>query len=123
MAQESKRAKKQRDPRVEPHSVSAEQSVLGCAFIDQDACFGIMSQLREDDFYLDSHRTIFDAMYDLYSHNKPVEYVTLTDALEVSGRLDEVGGYDYISLCLRKRKRFPIKNRIDQMLAFVTQFE
>ena len=94
---EKKTAKKQRDPRVEPHSVSAEQSVLGCAFIDQDACFGIMSQLNEDDFYLDSHRVIFDAMYDLYSHNKPVEYVTLTDELEVSGRLDEVGGYEYIS--------------------------
>ena len=41
------KAKKQQDARVQPHSVAAEQSVLGCAIMDQDACFGIMSQLKK----------------------------------------------------------------------------
>ena len=90
------KAKKQQDARVQPHSVAAEQSVLGCAIMDQDACFGIMSQLKKDDFYLDSHKIIFDCMYDLYSHNTPVEYVTLIDMLEKNAELEEVGGYDYI---------------------------
>ena len=90
------KAKKQQDARVQPHSVAAEQSVLGCAIMDQDACFGIMSQLKKEDFYLDSHKIIFDSMYDLYSHNTPVEYVTLIDILEKNAELEEVGGYDYI---------------------------
>ncbi len=83
--------------RVLPHSIEAEQCVLGCAFIDQDASFNIMSTLKEDDFYSQTHKIIFAAMFKLYCSNVPTDFVTVTSNLEQSGLLDSVGGVDYLS--------------------------
>ena len=83
--------------RVLPHSVEAEQCVLGCAFIDQDASFNIMSTLKEDDFYSQTHKIIFATMFKLYCSNVPTDFVTVTSSLEQSGMLDSVGGVDYLS--------------------------
>ena len=49
--------------RVMPHSIEAEQCVLGCALIDQDASYNIMSTLKENDFYSETHKIIFSSMY------------------------------------------------------------
>ena len=54
--------KKINDARVMPHSIEAEQCVLGCAFIDQDAGYNIMATLKESDFYSETHKIIFNAM-------------------------------------------------------------
>ncbi len=83
--------------RVLPHSIEAEQSVLGCVLIDQDASMNILSELKGDDFYVEAHRIIFDAMYNVYSHNSPVDFVTLTDELEKTNMLESVGGAEYIA--------------------------
>lgn len=89
--------KKANDLRVLPHSIEGEQSVLGCALIDQDAAFNIVSELKDADFYIEAHKIIFNNMHDLMTNNSPVDFVTLTDALEKSGMLEQVGGVDYIS--------------------------
>ena len=89
--------KKTRDARIMPHSVEGEQSVLGCALIDQDAAFNITSELKETDFYLEAHKLIFNAMYDVIAKNNPIDFVTLTDELEKSDMLDSVGGLNYIT--------------------------
>lgn len=88
---------KVKDPRVLPHSIEAEQCVLGCAFIDQDAGFGVMSSLKESDFYSETHKIIFDAMFKLFSSNVPIDFVTVTENLEKNGNLDSVGGVDYLT--------------------------
>ena len=54
--------KKINDARILPHSIEAEQCVLGCAFIDQDASYNIVSGLKVDDFYSETHQIIFEAM-------------------------------------------------------------
>ena len=89
--------KKVNDARVMPHSIEAEQCVLGCAFIDQDAGYNIMATLKENDFYSETHKIIFNAMYKVFSANIPIDFVTITENLEKNGLLDSVGGVDYLT--------------------------
>ena len=80
-----------------PHSIEAEQSVLCSLFIDADCCIYIMSKLKPQDFYTESHQTIFEVMSDLYNMNMPIDYVTVYDQLEKRNQLEQVGGIDYIT--------------------------
>ena len=89
--------KKINDARILPHSIEAEQCVLGCALIDQDAAFNIMSTLKESDFYSQPHKIIFESMYKVFLNNAPIDYVTLTENLEKNDMLDSVGGIDYLT--------------------------
>ena len=89
--------KKINKARMIPHSVEAEQCVLGCAFIDPDAGYNIVSTLKEGDFYSEPHKLIFASMYALYSQSTPIDFVTVTENLEKSGNLDSVGGVDYLT--------------------------
>ncbi len=81
-----------------PHSIEAEQSVLGSVLIDCEASPFIISSLSEEDFYSNNHKIIFSKMNELYKENKPIDFITLTDLLENAGKLDDVGGIDYITL-------------------------
>ncbi len=89
--------KKIKESRIMPHSTETEQCVLGCAIIDSDASFGIMSDLKKEDFYSETHAIIFETMYKLYSANTPIDLITLTEGLEKTGNLDSVGGIDYLT--------------------------
>lgn len=80
-----------------PHSIEGEQSVLGCLLIDDEAPVFIMSKLKENDFYLESHKRIFETMRDIYNMNLPIDFVTLVDQLEKRSILEEVGGIEYIT--------------------------
>ena len=80
-----------------PHSIEAEQSILCSLIIDSDCAIYIMSKLKVNDFYLESHQEIFEAMQDIYNMNLPIDYVTLIDQLEKRNALDRVGGIDYIT--------------------------
>ena len=91
------KATPKKDPRIMPHSIEAEQCVLGCAFIDTDAGYGVMSALKESDFYSETHKIIFEAMFKLFSTNVPIDFVTVTDMLEKTGNLDSVGGVEYLT--------------------------
>ena len=77
--------KKVKDTRMMPHSIESEQCVLGCALIDSDASFGIMSDLKVNDFYSETHKLIFESMYKLFSNNTPIDIITLTENLEKNG--------------------------------------
>ncbi len=83
--------------RTIPHNIEAEQSVLGCNLIDDNVVLQIMNMLKVEDFYTEAHKTIFEAMKEIYNANKPIDYVTLTDELDKKGVLESVGGIDYIT--------------------------
>lgn len=89
--------KQTKSARIIPHSIEAEQSVLGCNLIDENAVLQIMNMLKTEDFYTEAHKTIFEAMSKIYGANKPIDFVTLTDELERQGLLEAVGGIDYIT--------------------------
>ena len=88
---------KQKDHRILPHSIEAEQSLLGCVLIDQDVSMNVLNELHEDDFYVEAHRIIFHAMNNVFLNNAPVDFVTLTDELENLNMLESVGGAEYIA--------------------------
>ena len=82
--------------RTPPHSVEAEQSVLGGLLLDNSAWDRIADVINESDFYRADHRTIFQHLAQLIEHNKPADALTVADSLERSGKLAEVGGQAYI---------------------------
>ena len=83
--------------RMMPHSIEGEQSVLGCVLIDIDAGYNILSVLKDNDFYVEAHKIIFNAMYEIYKNNSPVDLITLSDELEKKDLLESVGGLEYIT--------------------------
>lgn len=83
--------------RIPPHSVEAEQSVLGSMLMDRDAIAVASEVLRGDDFYRPDHKEIYEAMIQLYYKNEPVDLVTLKNKIEEKGMLDQVGGIQYLS--------------------------
>ncbi len=80
-----------------PHSIEAEQSVLGSMLINNEAPLTILSALCADDFYSNANKIIFSKMQELYRANTPIDFVTLTDILDKCGELENVGGIDYIT--------------------------
>ena len=80
-----------------PHSLEAEQAILGCLLLDTRIQVEITAYLKEEDFYAESHRNIFNAMTDIIAKNMPVDLVTLTDTLEKQGVLEQSGGISYIT--------------------------
>ncbi len=83
--------------RVPPHSVEAEQALLGSILFRGEALAGVADVARPDDFYLPAHRLIFQAFLDLYRRNQPCDLVTAMEALRASGHLDRAGGAGYLA--------------------------
>lgn len=88
---------KTKGARILPHSLETEQCVLGCVLIDKDAAFNILSALKKEDFYEETHKIIFENMYSVYAENFPVDFVTLTSELDKNNLTDSVGGVEYIT--------------------------
>src|SRR6187549_1745523 len=83
--------------RTLPHNLEAERSVLGAILLHNDA-FNIAAEAIDTaDFYRDAHRRIFDKMVKLAESGEAIDLVTLKEALNRSGDLDEVGGPAYIA--------------------------
>ncbi|MBE7087336.1 MAG: replicative DNA helicase [Clostridiales bacterium] len=97
MAKEKSGNKSTKNLTSMPHSLEAEQSLLGCLLIDGKIQVEVSSFLREEDFYAESHKRIFNAMDDLIKSNQLVDLVTLTDLLEKKGELEQAGGIEYIT--------------------------
>ncbi|HVL74434.1 MAG TPA: replicative DNA helicase [Noviherbaspirillum sp.] len=83
--------------RVPPHSIEAEQSVLGGLLLDNSAWDRIADFVNEDDFYRYDHRIIFQHIAKLISNTKPADVITVYEALGSSGKADEVGGLAYLN--------------------------
>lgn len=87
----------QNDPlKVPPHSIQAEQSVLGGLMLDNLTWDTVVDKVGEEDFYRNDHRLIFRAISDLAERNDPFDVITLSEILEKSGRLQDAGGLAYL---------------------------
>ena len=82
--------------KMPPHSLEAEQSVLGGLILDNDAWEKIAEKIVAEDFYRNDHRLIFRALHYLAENSKPMDVVTLFEFLEQEGEADEIGGLAYI---------------------------
>jgi replicative DNA helicase len=87
--------------RLPPHSIEAEQAVLGGLMIDSAAWDQVADRVNADDFYRHDHKLIFTAAAALIERNQPCDAVTLSGHLESQGVLDEVGGLAYLGTLAR----------------------
>ncbi len=85
------------NPPTLPHSLEAERSVLGGVLLDNEVLADVGGSLQERDFYRKAHSRIWKAMLDLYSENKPVDLVTVTEKLTEKNQLEDVGGFEYLA--------------------------
>lgn len=82
--------------RVPPHSIEAEQSVLGSLLLDNDMVEAIRDVLSPEDFYSEKHRVIYRTVLELYNELEPVDMVLLTERLRQQGKLEQVGSIPYL---------------------------
>ncbi len=83
--------------KVPPHDIEAEQAVLGSMLTDQDAVSSSIEKLKEEDFYREDNKAIYSAMYNLYNRSEPIDLITVKSELETMGKLDKVGGIEYLA--------------------------
>nr|WP_235594675.1 replicative DNA helicase [Paraglaciecola hydrolytica] len=93
--------KKKSDPKVErlkipPHSIEAEQSVLGSMLIAPDSWDKVAELVTDEDFYNRSHQIIFRAILRLLTKSHPVDLITVSENLEERDELDDAGGFAYL---------------------------
>ncbi len=80
-----------------PHSIEAEEAVLGSILVNPDALHEVASFLRADDFYLVRNGWVWEAFLSLQERNEQIDYLTVVEELRRMGRLDDVGGPAYIT--------------------------
>ena len=83
--------------RVMPHNIEAEQSVLGSMFLSKYALQKCVETLESNQFFLDSHAKIFNAISELSEQGKPIDITTVTAKLDNKKELMQVGGVEYIA--------------------------
>ena len=102
MAQTQARRSEPADPqllalKVPPHSVEAEQSLIGGLLLDNSAFDRIADMVTAEDFYRDDHRRLYRQITKLIEHGKPADTLTVAESLERSGKLGEIGGHAYLA--------------------------
>jgi replicative DNA helicase len=87
--------------RTPPHSVEAEQAVLGGLMLDSNAWDAVADIVHASDFYRRDHRLIFEAIAEVAEIRGSCDAVTVSEQLERKGRLDEIGGLAYLGTIAR----------------------
>ncbi len=84
---------------VPPQNIEAEESVLGAMLVAEPALTRVIDEVKLNaaDFYLDRHRAIFECAHDLYAASKPVDELSVSEALTQRNRIEEAGGKHYVS--------------------------
>lgn len=82
--------------KIPPHSIDAEQAVLGGLMLEANAWDQVADKLSENDFYRHEHRLIFRVMVSLSSNDKPLDVITVSEALEQLNELEAAGGLSYL---------------------------
>ena len=82
--------------KVPPHDDEAEQAVIGSMMTDKDAVISAIEVLKPEDFYREDNKTIYGAIMNLYAKAEPIDIITLKDELTSIGKLEPVGGLEYL---------------------------
>ncbi|WP_027388928.1 replicative DNA helicase [Chrysiogenes arsenatis] len=82
--------------KVPPHSLEAEQAVIGSCLIDDKAIARVVEVIGYEDFYLESHRHVFQALCEMFNRGEPADYLTLSEALKRKQLLERCGGLTFL---------------------------
>ena len=104
--------------KVPPHDIEAEQAVLGSMLTDQDAVIDAIEVLKADDFYRQDNKTIYEAILSLYNRAEPIDIITVKSELTSLGKLEAVGGLEYIAVLPDK---VPTTANVDKYIKIVEE--
>ncbi|MCL1075840.1 replicative DNA helicase [Shewanella dokdonensis] len=82
--------------KLPPHSIEAEQSVLGGLMLEAEAWDKVAEALVKEDFYSRAHKLIFSAMQKLVDGGQPLDLITVSEQLELTDELEDAGGFAYL---------------------------
>jgi replicative DNA helicase len=82
---------------IPPQNIDAEQAVLGTVLLQEKSVLNIAELLAPEDFYRDAHKTIYQAMLDLFDRREPHDLITVTNLLSDRNKLEEIGGAAYLA--------------------------
>ncbi|MCR2044371.1 replicative DNA helicase [Anaerosalibacter massiliensis] len=83
--------------KLPPHSLEAEQSVLGAMIVDKEAINTAVETIQPNDFYKEANKEIYETILELYNKNEPVDLITLSEEMKRRGTLDSIGGIGYLT--------------------------
>ena len=83
--------------RISPHSFEAEEAVLGCMLINNEAVSKVIQELNSTSFYKSSNAIIFDSMVELFNNDMNIDYISLVDQLKKKKQLKSIGGSYFIT--------------------------
>ncbi len=83
--------------RLPPQSIEAEQAVLGSLLVNPESITKVVDAVHVEQFYRKAHQVIYAAICDLFEKNEPIDIVTVSQVLKDLGKLDGVGGRQYLS--------------------------
>ena len=86
-----------RQKRVPPHNMEAEKAVLGSILINPVSMNRVVDILGPDFFYAPSNRLIYEAMFNLYNQNKPLDAISISDYFLSKNQMQDIGGSEYLS--------------------------
>jgi replicative DNA helicase len=107
-----------RQLQVPPHSIEAEESVLGAVLLSADAANIALERLKAEDFYRPSHQQVFEAVQVLFDGNEPIDAVTVSEALRREGTLERVGGVGFLT---RLMDTVPTTSNVDYYAGIVEE--
>ncbi|MDP3837232.1 MAG: replicative DNA helicase [bacterium] len=83
--------------KIPPHSLEAEESLIGCLLIDKDAIIKIVDMILPQDFYRHANQKIYESIQELYNSQEPIDIITLANKLEDKKQLSDIGGRTYLA--------------------------
>lgn len=83
--------------KVPPNDIEAEQAVIGSMLTDKEAVISAIESLSADDFYREDNKLIYQAILNLYNKGDAIDIITLKSELASMGKLDAVGGLEYLA--------------------------
>ncbi len=104
--------------KIPPHDIDAEQAVLGSMLTDKDAVVDSIEVLKSDDFYRQDNKIIYEAILNLYNRAEPVDIITVKAELTSLGKLEAVGGLEYLAALPDK---VPTTANVDKYIKIVEE--
>lgn len=81
-----------------PFSLQAEQSVIGSVLLNPESLQSCMPVVKPTDFYVKPYAVMYEALIDLYNQGKPIDIITFSEHLKLTGQFDSVGGIEQVTL-------------------------
>lgn len=104
--------------KVPPHDIEAEHAVIGSMLTDQEAVYAAIERLKPEDFYREDNKQIYTAILNIYNKAEPIDIITLKAELSSMGKLDAVGGLEYI---VELPEKVPTTANVDRYIKIVEE--